>query len=91
MDASAKRARPIIMTTIAMVAGMAPIAAGFGNNAEFQQPMAMAVIGGLIASTLLSLVFIPVAFTVADDIQQWLAPIFGRILTPKNAASHPAE
>src|SRR5579859_4212975 len=97
IDAGAKRARPIIMTTIAMVAGMAPIAAGFGNNAEFQQPMAMAVIGGLIASTLLSLVFVPVAFTVADDIQQWLAPMFGRIVTPKEAAAvkeppaHPAE
>ena len=96
IDAGAKRARPIIMTTIAMVAGMAPIAAGFGNNAEFQQPMAMAVIGGLIASTLLSLVFVPVAFTVADDIQQWLAPKFGRLLTPKTEAAsepppHPAE
>ncbi len=97
MDAGAKRARPIIMTTIAMVAGMAPIAAGFGNNAEFQQPMAVAVIGGLIASTLLSLVFVPVTFTLIDDIQQWLAPKFGRLLTPKDGdeaavpPAHPAE
>jgi multidrug efflux pump subunit AcrB len=96
IDAGHKRARPIIMTTIAMVAGMAPIAMGFGNNAEFQQPMAMAVIGGLIASTLLSLVFVPVAFTLVDDIQQWLTPKFSRLVTPKHAAGeepppHPAE
>ena len=94
MDAGAKRARPIIMTTIAMVAGMLPIAMGFGNNAEFQQPMAVAVIGGLIASTLLSLVFVPVTFTLVDDIQQWLAPMFGRILTAKEGEApkaHPAE
>jgi multidrug efflux pump subunit AcrB len=97
MDAGAKRARPIIMTTIAMVAGMAPIAAGLGNDAEFRQPMAVAVIGGLIASTLLSLVFVPVTFTLVDDIQQWLAPKFGRLLTPQDEATakqpppHPAE
>jgi multidrug efflux pump subunit AcrB len=94
MDAGAKRARPIIMTTIAMVAGMAPIAAGLGNDAEFRQPMAVAVIGGLIASTLLSLVFVPVTFTIVDDIQQWLAPKFGRMMTPREAGApkaHPAE
>ena len=97
MDAGAKRARPIIMTTIAMVAGMAPIAAGLGNDAEFRQPMAVAVIGGLIASTLLSLVFVPVTFTIVDDIQQWLAPKFGWLVTSKEAdrveepPAHPAE
>lgn len=83
IDAGAKRARPIIMTTIAMVAGMLPIAAGLGNDAEFRQPMAVAVIGGLITSTLLSLVFVPVAFTLVDDIQGWIAPKFARFLTPK--------
>jgi hydrophobe/amphiphile efflux-1 (HAE1) family protein len=97
MDAGAKRARPIIMTTIAMVAGMAPIAAGMGNDAEFRQPMAVAVIGGLIASTLLSLVFVPVTFTLVDDIQQWLAPKFGWLITAKDGdevpvpPAHPAE
>ena len=97
MDAGAKRARPIIMTTIAMVAGMLPIAIGLGNDAEFRQPMAVAVIGGLIASTLLSLVFVPVTFTLIDDIQQWLAPKFSRLLTPQEEAAakepppHPAE
>jgi len=97
IDAGAKRARPIIMTTIAMVAGMAPIAAGLGNDAEFRQPMAVAVIGGLIASTLLSLVFVPVAFTIVDDIQQWLAPKFGWLVTSKEddraeePPAHPAE
>ncbi|MDR3435827.1 efflux RND transporter permease subunit [Telmatospirillum sp.] len=83
MDAGAKRARPILMTTIAMVAGMAPIALGLGNDAEFRQPMAVAVIGGLLSSTLLSLVFIPVMFTILDDIQNWLAPKFSRWLTPR--------
>ncbi|SRR5579859_403909 len=96
IDAGAKRARPIIMTTIAMVAGMLPIAIGLGNQAEFRQPMAVAVIGGLIASTLLSLVFVPVAFTIIDDIQQWLVPKFSRLVTPRDAEgveppAHPAE
>jgi hypothetical protein len=67
-----------------MVAGMAPIAIGLGNQAEFRQPMAVAVIGGLIASTLLSLVFVPVAFTIIDDIQQWLVPKISRLVTPKD-------
>jgi len=83
VDAGAKRARPIVMTTIAMVAGMTPIALGLGNDAEFRQPMAVAVIGGLITSTLLSLVLVPVVFTIVDDIQHWIAPKFGRWLTPK--------
>jgi hydrophobe/amphiphile efflux-1 (HAE1) family protein len=92
IDAGAKRARPIIMTTIAMVAGMLPIAAGLGNSAQFRQPMAVAVIGGLITSTALSLVFVPVVFTIVDDIQSWLAPKFARWLTPKDEPRpHAAE
>lgn len=83
LDAGAKRARPIIMTTIAMVAGMVPIAAGWGADTEFRQPMAVAVIGGLITSTLLSLVFVPTMFTLMDDIQRWMSPKLGRMLTPK--------
>ncbi len=83
MDAGAKRARPILMTTIAMVAGMLPVAFGFGNDADFHQPIAVAVIGGLASSTLLSLVFIPVVFTIVDDIQAWMGPKFSRMLTPK--------
>jgi len=73
LEAGAKRARPIVMTTIAMVAGMLPIAARFGEDADFRAPMAVAVIGGLIASTLLSLVFIPVMFSLMDDLRRRLA------------------
>jgi multidrug efflux pump subunit AcrB len=67
VDACRKRARPVIMTTIAMTAGMTPIALGFGADAAFRQPMAVAVIGGLITSTLLSLVVIPAAFAAMED------------------------
>jgi len=58
------RARPILMTSVAMIAGMLPIALGFGAESSFRRPMAIAVIGGLISSTLLSLVFVPVAFSL---------------------------
>jgi hydrophobe/amphiphile efflux-1 (HAE1) family protein len=83
IDAGAKRARPILMTTIAMTAGMMPIALGLGNDAEFRQPMAVAVIGGLVSSTLLSLVFIPVVFSIVDDIERWLAPKVAVLVTPR--------
>jgi len=73
LDAGRKRARPIVMTTIAMAAGMLPSAYGLGDGGEFRAPMAIAVIGGLIVSTLLSLVFVPSFFIVMDDI--------GRIVT----------
>ena len=69
MDACHKRARPIVMTTIAMIAGMLPIAFGFGGDASFRQPMAIAVIGGLITSTALSLLVVPVTFTYVDGLE----------------------
>lgn len=72
LDACQKRARPIIMTTIAMGAGMFPIAMGFGADPSFRAPMAITVIGGLITSTALSLVVIPVAYTYVDDLTQLL-------------------
>jgi multidrug efflux pump subunit AcrB len=69
MDACQKRARPIIMTTIAMAAGMLPIAAGWGSSdPSFRSPMAVAVIGGLITSTFLSLLVIPAVFLYIDDL-----------------------
>ncbi|MBP7705191.1 MAG: efflux RND transporter permease subunit [Caulobacter sp.] len=71
MDAAHKRARPILMTTVAMGAGMAPTAIGLGADVEFRQPMAVAVVGGLITSTLLSLLFIPAIFTIIDDMRNW--------------------
>jgi multidrug efflux pump subunit AcrB len=66
IDACRKRARPVLMTSIAMTAGMAPIAFGLGADAAFRQPMAVAVIGGLITSTLLSLIVIPAAFAAME-------------------------
>jgi len=79
LDACHKRARPIIMTTVAMVAGMAPIALGLGADASFRQPMAMAVIGGLLTSTLLSLLVVPVTFTFVDDMEQRARRSFARL------------
>ena len=75
MDACHKRARPIVMTTIAMIAGMIPIAIGWGSDPSFRSPMAIAVIGGLMTSTLLSLLVIPAVFTYIDDLDQWLRRI----------------
>ena len=72
LDACRKRARPIIMTTVAMGAGMLPIAVGLGADPSFRAPMAIVVIGGLITSTFLSLLVIPVAFTFVDDAIGWL-------------------
>ena len=68
IDAGMKRARPIVMTTIAMAAGMMPSALAFGAGGEFRSPMALAVIGGLMFSTVLSLVFVPAMFMVMDDL-----------------------
>ena len=80
IDACRKRARPIIMTTIAMGAGMLPLVFGWGDaDPTFRRPMAAAVLGGLVTSTLLSLVVIPVVYTLMDDLSgwfaKWLAPI----------------
>jgi len=74
LDACRKRARPIVMTTIAMGAGMMPIALGIGTDPSFRAPMAIVVIGGLITSTFLSLLVIPVVFTYVDDAVAWLRP-----------------
>ena len=85
IDAGRKRARPIVMTTIAMVAGMVPSAMGVGDGGEFRAPMAIGVIGGLIVSTALSLVFVPSFYTVMDDVSRVVGRLFGRVLTPRNA------
>lgn len=81
VDACRKRARPIVMTTIAMAAGMMPIALGLGTDPSFRSPMAIVVIGGLITSTFLSLLVIPVLFTYVDDLILWV----GRLRRPKAA------
>lgn len=79
LDACHKRARPIVMTTIAMMAGMLPIALEWGSgDGSFRSPMAVSVAGGLITSTVLSLLVIPVVFTYIDDFSQWLLRLFSK-------------
>jgi multidrug efflux pump subunit AcrB len=80
VEAGRKRARPIVMTTIAMAAGMFPSALGHGDGGGFRSPMAIAVIGGLIMSTLLSLVFVPAVFTVMDDLGRATWRLFSRFV-----------
>ncbi|MEA1831614.1 efflux RND transporter permease subunit [Methylobacterium durans] len=80
VDAGRKRARPIVMTTIAMAAGMVPSAMAFGIGGEFRAPMAIAVIGGLIVSTGLSLIFVPAFFVLMDDLSRLFARILGRFV-----------
>ena len=80
VDACHKRSRPILMTTIAMVAGMLPLALGFGADPSFRAPMAIAVIGGLVTSTLLSLLVVPAVFTYIDDAKQGLRRLSGWLL-----------
>lgn len=75
LDACRKRARPILMTTIAMGAGMTPIALGWSGDPSFRAPMAIVVIGGLITSTVLSLLVVPVVYSYVDDGVQWLKRI----------------
>jgi multidrug efflux pump subunit AcrB len=81
VDAGQKRARPIIMTTIAMVAGMLPSALSFGAGGEIRSPMALAVIGGLIFSTILSLIFVPAMFAMMDDLSKLIWRFGQRLLT----------
>lgn len=78
VDACHKRSRPIVMTTIAMGAGMLPLALGWGADPSFRSPMAIAVIGGLMTSTLLSLLVVPAVFTYIDDLAQWLKRLTGQ-------------
>ncbi len=76
VEACQKRSRPIVMTSIAMIAGMLPLALGIGADSSFRTPMAIAVIGGLVTSTLLSLLVVPVFYTYIDDAQQQLKKLF---------------
>ncbi len=87
IEACRERARPIVMTTVAMMAGMLPTALSLGKGSEFRQPMAIAVIGGLITSTVLSLLLVPVVYEFVDDFERWLARLMGRLVTPRSAPS----
>jgi len=88
VEAGRKRARPIVMTTIAMAAGMFPSTLGLGDGGGFRSPMAIAVIGGLIMSTLLSLIFVPAVFTVMDDLGRVAWWLFSRLISESD--EHPA-
>jgi multidrug efflux pump subunit AcrB len=97
IDAGHKRAQPIVMTTVAMVAGMMPTALSIGGDGSFNQPMAVVVIGGLILSTLLTLLIVPAGFSLADGAEKWIGRRVGSKLV--NSAepplspglAHPAE
>ena len=89
VDACHKRSRPIIMTTIAMGAGMMPLALGWGADPSFRSPMAIAVIGGLITSTLLSLLVVPAVFTYIDDFEHLLIKIKNKIKGRSVDLAHP--
>jgi multidrug efflux pump subunit AcrB len=83
IEAGHKRARPIVMTSIAMSAGMLPSALGVGEGGSFRAPMATAVIGGIIVSTVLSLVVVPAFFLIMDDLSRLMSFLFSKIIGPK--------
>jgi len=91
IDAGRKRARPIVMTTLAMVAGMLPSAYALGDGGEFRSPMAIAVIGGLLVSTVLSLVFVPSFFILMDYVGKGLRRVFSRFIGPKDEPDDEAD
>jgi HAE1 family hydrophobic/amphiphilic exporter-1 len=83
MKAGLTRLRPILMTTVALIAGMLPIALGLSEAARSRTSMGIAIIGGLISSTLLTLVVVPAAFGFIDDFRQFSARILGRLFLAK--------
>ena len=97
LEAGHKRVQPIVMTTVAMVAGMLPIALSLDGDGSWRAPMGVVVIGGLIMSTALTLVIVPASFSIAVGIEEWLAPRLKRWFTNnegaaiKPAAPQPAE
>ncbi len=91
VEAGHKRARPIVMTSIAMSAGMLPSALGVGEGGSFRAPMAIAVIGGIIVSTVLSLVVVPSFYLIMDDLSRFLAWVFSRMIGRKEAEPESPE
>jgi multidrug efflux pump subunit AcrB len=89
VDACHKRSRPILMTTIAMGAGMMPLALGWGADPSFRSPMAITVIGGLITSTLLSLLVVPAVFTYIDDLEHVLRRLMRKLRRQPPEATAP--
>ena len=88
IDAGHKRAQPIVMTTMAMVAGMIPTALSLDGDSSWRAPMAVVVIGGLLLSTLLTLVLVPASFSLADSFERWLTPKFRRVITYRGPQDH---
>jgi len=88
IDSGHKRAQPIVMTTMAMVAGMVPTALSLEGDASWRAPMAVVVIGGLLLSTLLTLVLVPASFSLADSFEKWLSPKFSRLITYRGPQDH---
>ena len=80
IDAGHKRAQPIVMTTVAMVAGMVPTALSLGGDGSWRAPMGIVVIGGLLLSTVLTLLIVPATFSLAVGIERWAGPRLGRRL-----------
>ena len=87
IEAGAIRLRPILMTTFALIAGMIPVALGRGEGAQFRAPLGVAIIGGVLTSTLLTLLVIPTFYEVMDEGRHWLAKRFG--FSPPMTAEHP--
>jgi predicted RND superfamily exporter protein len=85
IEAGHKRAQPIVMTSIAMSAGMLPSALGVGEGGAFRAPMATAVIGGIIVSTVLSLVVVPSFYLIMDDLSRLISRLFSRFIGEKEA------
>jgi len=88
LEAGLTRLRPIIMTTLAMIFGMLPLALALGSGAESRAPMAHAVIGGLITSTMLTLVVVPVMYTFLDDLKNKVYAVTHRDKAPVSDAKH---
>ena len=87
IEAGAIRLRPILMTTFALIAGMVPVALGSGEGAQFRAPLGIAIIGGVLTSTMLTLLVIPTFYEVMDEARHWLASKFG--FNPPMTAEHP--
>ncbi|HJX88572.1 MAG TPA: efflux RND transporter permease subunit, partial [Gemmatimonadales bacterium] len=90
IEAGRIRLRPIIMTTLALIAGMIPVAIGHGEGADFRAPLGRAVIGGTITSTLLTLLVIPTVYEILDAFREWMLAKFGRRVEHPRPAGVPA-
>ncbi len=86
LEAGHKRAQPIVMTTVAMVAGMVPVALSLTGEGSFRGPMGVTVIGGLIFSTVLTLLIVPGSFSIALDIERWIGRKLSRLVTAQTTA-----